>query len=802
MYKTFHSIESLYNEIEEDKHWTGAESGTRNRYPLRFVLFEKFKDFYDFVEECSNHGVYTQSIERWMESGCDDNILTYSQLAARFKEYVKKLPANDFVIAPFSEIARFYDNQKYCEFDALLQSIRLIESPEDAQREHQRIYVPIIGMEGKMSKFKSDPNIHIWEYHSGEDARNYRLIVSKSTYGVRGLEEAYSLCGSMKEWISLWKVGNKVDNEIICTSKAIYNNAHNAQPDNAFEYAVCHNAYEFLAKGLQLDLHGISTKEEDMPFWEQLARQIDVGDFNFEQFVTRRFNVINLSEDASKFIEAWLDCNDDFSRWLLKSHYLRKQSNGTYLGRCLLSMNSLKSSELFSALATTIFDDTYNQEAISLRSKLLREAADKGIQVTELTETKVKAKLMAMAASPERGYYAAMQYITPLTRSERSLMIEWLGKGFIQREQTKRLFPRLYAYTEEPYLHLPQSISWINEYFKEYVASKIANMPSEALGGMLRKKNANEVAFEEWKNQFKTVKTYLYSREDIEVYYWIDGLGTDWIPFIAKVIEKHNVDSVYLNEVYIATAELPTTTAVNKAKLEELATGKLQKIGDIDSFAHTQKEYPTYIIDELEMVEKAIHKVLTQYNGKKIAFVSDHGISYMAGHGKGLNIAGITPNHQGRCAVWENGKAPHDNNYAILSDGQTICSLTYDSLASKTPIGQGAHGGATPEEVLVPIIIVSSQKNASNYSAKLMDNVVLASNPVLRYTIKGLSSIDNPMVTYNDVDYKLHRVSGDIYESERLKLVETAKKATLKINSFQQTDVLDINTGAQEEELF
>ena len=45
MYKEFGTLEDLCHEIEVDKLWTGAESSLRNRYPIRFVLFENFGDF-------------------------------------------------------------------------------------------------------------------------------------------------------------------------------------------------------------------------------------------------------------------------------------------------------------------------------------------------------------------------------------------------------------------------------------------------------------------------------------------------------------------------------------------------------------------------------------------------------------------------------------------------------------------------------------------------------------------------------------------------------------------------------------
>ncbi len=803
MYKEFASLQDLCQEIEADKHWTGAESSLRNRYPIRFVLFEHFAEFGEFVQVCQDHGVYVQSIEGWMKDGQDDKFLTYSQLAAMFEAYIKNLPANDFVIAPFSEITRFYDNIHYTEFDSLLKTIRLIQSPEEAQRDHQRIYVPIIGMQSKVSKFKDDPNIHIWEYHSGEESRNYRLILtSGTTYGVQGLESKFSVCGNLRQWISLWKkVGAKVKPHIICSSKCIYANAGNAQPDNAFDYTLCPNAFEFLSKGLGFDFGELTAEEEDLPFWEQLASCVDVNDFDFDVFVNKRFNTSDLNDGVS-FVQTWFEYKDSFSRWLLKNYFLWKSAAPTYLTRVLKNCKTQSTSDLFSLLATQVFDEPQDDASLTLRRTLLKEAQRQKVQVTQMAEQKIRAKLMAMAADPERGCYYAMKYMTSLTQAEQCLMTEWLGQGKISKKEVQTLMPSLCAYLAPIGIQMGNASTWVNDYFHEYKQSKMANGASERLLQLLKEHNASQAAFESWREGFKTVKTILHNRQDIDLCYWIDGLGIDWIPFVTKVIERHNVDGVYLNEVYVATAELPTVTSVNRVKLEELTGGKLEKIGDIDKFAHTQKSYPAYIVDELRLVEESITRVLSQYNGKKIAFVSDHGISYMAQFGNGLNLAGIDSDHSGRCAVWTKGTPLADNNYMVLSDGKSICALNHHSLGAKTPVGQGAHGGATPEEVLVPIIIVSNRKNANVYSVQLLTTELLASSPIARYCIKGLSSIDAPRVSYNGVDYQLHKTQGDVYESERLNLVGTATSITLLIGDFKQTDPIGINMGAQEEDLF
>ena len=803
MYKEFGSLEDLYQEIETDKNWTGAESSLRNRYPIRFVLFENFGDFGEFVQVCQDHDVYVQSIEKWMKEGQDDKLITYSQLAALFESYIKSLPANDFVIAPFSEITRFYDNMRYAEFDSLLKTIRLIQSPEEAQSGHQRIYVPIIGMQSKVSKFKDDPNIHIWEYHSGTEYDNYHLILTNgTTYGVKGLEERYTLCEDLRHWIALWKnVGAKIKPQIICTSKCIFANSDNAQPDNAFKYTVCNNAFEFLTEGLGINLGKLSLREEDMPYWEELASCIDVTDFDFDVFVNQRFNTLNLN-DENAFVQTWFEYKDTFSRWLLKTYFVWKSGERSYLIRVLENVTSLSTSDLFSQIATHIFDEPLDEASIGQRLSLLKEEKRQHVQIKSLAEQKVKAKLSAMAADPERGPLFAMKYMSPLTLSEQCLMVEWVGQGKVEKNDIKNLFPELYAYLLPSSIKTGKGNGWTNEYFQEYCLSKVGNQETGSLAKKLKELNGSQVSFETWRDGFKTVKTLMHNRQDIDIYYWIDGLGVDWIPFMTQVIDKHKADGVFLNEIYVAASELPTVTSVNKTKLDELANGKLEKIGDVDKFAHTQKTYPAYLVEEFRIVEDAISKVLSLYNGKKIAFVSDHGISYMAQFGVGLNLAGVETDHAGRCGHWLKGSAQTDNNYIVLDDGQTLCSLNNNSLSAKTPMGQGAHGGATPEEVLVPIIIVTNQKNANAYSAKLQSSEIVASSPVLRYTIKGLSSIDTPFVTYNDVDYALHNIGGDVYESERLNLVNTSTRIILHIGDFKQTDNLSINTGAQEDDLF
>ena len=296
------------------------------------------------------------------------------------------------------------------------------------------------------------------------------------------------------------------------------------------------------------------------------------------------------------------------------------------------------------------------------------------------------------------------------------------------------------------------------------------------------------------------MKRILHTRKDIDVIYWIDGLGIDWIPFIRNVVRRYSKEHIYLNEIYIASAVLPTTTSTNKANLLSLLEEgtELPKSGDLDTFAHKTKSYPQYLVDEMKILETSITKLLDDYNGKKIAIVSDHGLTYLSQLSDGMKLAGVKSDHEGRLALMTD-KLGSDSGYFILEDGKTLCSLTHRSLTDKVDRGHGAHGGCTPEEVLVPIIIISSQKNSNKYSVQLVKDEVNGTNPKIQFEIKGLASIDVPTIEYNGTIYNLTNASDSVYESERLYLVDTATKITLRINGEQFNNYnIKVSTGLSE----
>lgn len=802
MHKSFSTLEDLFSYIKEDKEWQGVNSGQHNRYPIRFVLFDNFADFNEFVVNRPD-GIFKYPLDSLLEREYPDTFVTYSALAQEIKSLVTRLPANDFVVYPFSEMARFYQPK---EFESLIKSIRLKQPPEDSQSEHIRLYIPIVGMQNKMSTFFGDNQTFVWEYKGHSDQGQYNLIITDgTTFGVAGLERDYSIVHNLTEWLKLWAKGEDVKTNIICSSKTIFDNAHYAQPDNAFTYVECHSAFDFLTKGLKLNFGIVDEPQDDeLKYWEQLAELIDATTFNFDDFVNERFDTFNIFNSLD-FIKTWDNCENEFDRWLLTLYYKNISHGQGYVNFALTKCVNLSTSELFSNIATAIFDTSMTPADISERQQAMQHAVTKHVKLTEMAEARLTAKLKAIAANPEQGMYVVKQLLTSLSESERRLMVQWVGSGQLLASEIRDVFPDLYHYMKPMRLsQLGENNEWINGYFDAYRASKLSKSISNEVTTAIKTHNANPSSFMNWRENFKTVRTILHNREDIDVFYWIDGLGVDWIPFITQVISELSKENVYLNEVYVATASVPTTTSNNKPVLQSLLPEgeALLKIGDLDSLAHTHKSYPQYIIDEMAIVREAIQNVLAQYNGKKIAFVSDHGVSYLSQFAKGLKIAGLTSDHEGRLGH-SLKKFVTDDKYIILDDGKTVCSLTHASLTDKVDQGHGAHGGCTPEEVLVPIIIVSSQKNASNYSVKPVKDDIDGTNPVVEFEIKGLNSIDTPELEYNGSIYSLMALGNDIFRSERLNLVDTATKVIVIIGeSFRSQHSIHVSTGATEDDLF
>jgi len=798
MYKEFGNIDALMQCINEDKTISGINSATAGRFPVRFVLFDSFNDCYDFVGRLMDNGVALSSVTEWLDPAFPDILINYVRLSEKIASLVRENETSDLAIAPFSELARFYDNETNKEFDALISTIKAIEATQNAFDAKQRVYIPIVGLEGKMSRFFPDSQIHIWYFKNPVARVNYRLILTNNTdYGVKGLEHNYSVVRNVNEWLRLWR-DQQMKPNIICTSRSIFAFAEYAQPDNAFDFVTCNSCREFLTQGLGLKLEFLSHEGTTPVHWETLAKEINAISFDFKKFFNAKFDIHALA-GHDVFIKTWFENNDSFDRWLLVSYYIEKFCDTGYICAALKEIKDYTNADIARELLLTIFDLKDPEAYIEERRDVLAFVRKEGIILSDGVQKKLVEKLIGIAQT--HGYPTALRYFSLVTNAEKALLIEWLGKGYIQRDAVKELYPDIYHYLGRTFGVKDAECKWLLSYFDEYKLAKVANSYSPNIEESIGSHNQDTATFYSWYNSFSNTRTLLHSRKDIDVYYWIDGLGFDWVPFIQQIISERNNDNYYLNEVLAARSELPTKTDINKKSLQLLTQqDDLPKSGDLDKYSHITRQYPQYIIDDFALVRNTINKILNNNPGKKIAIVSDHGLSFLSQFLPGLNLPGLESDHGGRTALAK--KPTIDSRYIILDDNKTLCALRHNSLCAKIHEGCGCHGGCTPEEVLVPIFIISSQPNAATWSATIEDFEISASNPVVKFKIKGIPIDQIAMVEYNGIEYQLNALPGDVYSTPNLPLDASAQTILLKIADKSQFFNLKLSLGTEEEDLF
>ena len=796
MFQTFDNIEALMQAVEKDKNATGSASYTANRYPIRFVLFDNFRDCYEFVSRQAN--VFFQSIDLWLNPEFPDVIVTHSDLATKIRDYARDCDI-DSVIAPFSELARFYNNKTSSEFNSLISTIKSVESSQRNYDDHRRVYIPIVGLYGKMSKFNEDSQSTIWYLKSADHQLNYHLILTDgTTYGIKNLDTKYTVVKSVAEWVNVWRDG-EVTQTIICTSRSIFANAEYAQPDNAFDYTTCCNVHDFLVKGLGLPLDIVEYETAEDVFWKRLAAEIDINNFNLTSFFNSRFGIHDLA-DFDVFYKIWFEEKDSYSRWLLSTYYTHRFCNKGYICAVLRECNNYSNAEFVQHLLLTIFGEGHTADELEERNAGLKVAVQKNVTVPDNVQDLLLQKIHEV--EEKMGPSFAFNYFSLTTEAEKSEIIRWLAANKVTLDAVRKVYPDLYNYMLQTFGTMDADQVWCLNYLDKYKKAKLANTYTPEVEAVIMDKNASEIKFNSWYNNFKTVRTLFNNRKDIHVYFWIDGLGLEWVPFVAEIIRERNQDHFYLNEVYVARATLPTVTDINKAELQKLAGGPLDKYGDLDGESHKVRPYPSYIIDDMAKLREVINRILDENPGKKIAIVSDHGISYMSQLRPGLNLSGIKGHHGGRYATWNSGKAVSDEKYKILDDQTTICALRHESLSSKIDTGSGCHGGCTPEEVLVPVFIISDMEEKYTYSIRQLSLEVSASNPVMRFEIRGLANKDWPHIMYNGKRYDLHLETGCTYVSEMMELVNDVDTFELWIDDYSHKMRFKAKLGTEENDLF
>lgn len=299
------------------------------------------------------------------------------------------------------------------------------------------------------------------------------------------------------------------------------------------------------------------------------------------------------------------------------------------------------------------------------------------------------------------------KFLTDNTDAERRAMIESVQGLKKISEVWLKNYPAIKNYLDDYDLGDDE----FNTYFQRYKKIKLCNLFDEDFRQLVE-----QFAITRPYNKTYTRRALLDKLSENYKLYWLDALGVEFLSFILYTASTFRLNF----EVDISRSNLPTLTALNKDFYDEWKGDKFKKNKKLDDLKHSPEKFdvngkcsaPTYICDELKIIYDAIEEIrfwLDSHPDKKVLLTSDHGASRPAVmYGREVKYKMVSAGeHSGRCCpINEIDEKP---DCAIEENGYWIMA-NYDRFSGGRLASVEVHGGATLEEILIPVIEFSLKK--------------------------------------------------------------------------------------------
>lgn len=359
----------------------------------------------------------------------------------------------------------------------------------------------------------------------------------------------------------------------------------------------------------------------------------------------------------------------------------------------------------------------------------------------------------------------AVYYLTDLSDKEQLAFMECLATYSYSTQEilniTSVSFPALNLYLQRFTFNvtntkLPDSEIALREvltdYFQQYKYQKMINQISPSFMEQVEE-FANSRPYN--KLQPRSAIISKMNKENAQLYFF-DALGVEYLAYIQARCKHYGL----IAEISIAHCEIPSITEKNKEFLHYFTSG-VYDIKELDKLKHhsqvidyEQCKLPVHLFQELQIIDSELKKIqarLKQGYFEQAIIVSDHGASRLAviheQENEKLELA-EKGKHSGRCCPSEEDpKIP----YASYWDGYSILA-NYDRFKGGRKANVEVHGGASLEEVIVPIIVLT--KKPADIDICFVDSViVLKGKEPASITIYSNIPLKEPILIVNEKPY-------------------------------------------------
>ena len=394
-----------------------------------------------------------------------------------------------------------------------------------------------------------------------------------------------------------------------------------------------------------------------------------------------------------------------------------------------------------------------------------------------------KALAAVMTITPNPDYFEAvdaipefekrLDYITDTMCGGRIYLLKmigkWMRKDIEQVNRSSKLketFPALSAYLSHD-LHVFQGD--IGAYMSRYKAHKLENtLPNDEA---LYFNGVNVSAFD---CRYAVLSEY---ENDDTIILWVDALGIEWLPLLHWEI-VNNCDGTITN-IAITQATLPTETSFNQQWHSMLMPYK--KLDKLDKLAHKgvidEPDYYACIEEQMEFmagISNQVSSLLAEY--RRVVITGDHGTSRLAARffhrREGVDVPkdAIVYSHGRYCKLAQNTtlflpnveivKDAQGDRYAVFTNYDHFKQSGFAAGADdENAIYGEVHGGATPEEMLVPVIVVENNKTVQ-ITASWQKQIVKISMRKAKLSISFNKSIESLAVKMAGIQATVSKIDA------------------------------------------
>lgn len=478
--------------------------------------------------------------------------------------------------------------------------------------------------------------------------------------------------------------------------------------------------------------HDYGTPEQ----WQQLYSDVTANG-SWDAFVKAKFG--NATDAKSLFLSHWHTAMTNEQRWQLF---------------IALRLATRPAGALSLALAHAISPDELERRIVTGCG---RQHDDYQQICNALTIEQRNRHVTVLTNNLDLDDPTALRQLSDRTDQERLAIVTLLNRHHYDLPRLQRELPAV-AKNLAYYIGVgsaPGGEEVLRDYFEEYRLCKLRNTISHRLRELLP---LAAMATNKLPLRGQYIAIMAGDSTPMPLVYFVDALGAEFVPFVLAECHERGL----FCEVEFAKAKLPTITSVNKPELLELLgqrgleVPENHQVPDLDQVKHKGKDvdyastkFPVYLFKELHLLEGLLSRIANELEPGGVCYVvSDHGATRMptlAQEPEVTKLPGSGGKHCGRCAPKAAGDGVWSPEEGIVSsdigDGpEWWCLTTWGKIKGGRPSAVEAHGGATPEELVVPIFTIT--KPAKQLVVKVSPEVLEVKNlrrphATVDVTVKG-----------------------------------------------------------------